>query len=422
MFALLALGYSINLLTLLALVLAIGLVVDDAIVVVENIHRHIEEGMHALRRGDHGRARDRACRSSSMTITLAAVYAPIGFVSGADRRAVPRVRLHARRRRHRLRHHRADAVADDGSKLLKRASTAAGASSACSTASSQPAAALRAPAAPHARPPRRPRSWCSSRVMAATGHHVHHHAARARSRGGPGHPVQYRQDARSRPTSTTWNRRPPSSARCSRPCPRRSTSSPSTACGDVHQAFVGILFKPWEERTRSRSRSWPSLQGQVSQHAHAQVFTLPAAVAAGLDRRPAGAIRDHDHGRLYASWRRCSRRSRQKRAEERHVHLHRQRPQVRDAADRTEDRPRQGQPPRHQHAGHRRLAGDVARRQLRQPVQPLRPQLPGDPAGAARVPAHARLAQALPGAHQHRRRWCRCRAWSRSSSRCSPTR
>ena len=45
MFALLALGYSINLLTLLALVLAIGLVVDDAIVVVENIHRHIEEGM-----------------------------------------------------------------------------------------------------------------------------------------------------------------------------------------------------------------------------------------------------------------------------------------------------------------------------------------------------------------------------------------
>ncbi len=51
MFVLLALGYSINLLTLLALVLAIGLVVDDAIVVVENIHRHIEEGMTPVRRG-----------------------------------------------------------------------------------------------------------------------------------------------------------------------------------------------------------------------------------------------------------------------------------------------------------------------------------------------------------------------------------
>ena len=41
----LILGYSINLLTLLALVLAIGLVVDDAIIVVENVHRHIEDGM-----------------------------------------------------------------------------------------------------------------------------------------------------------------------------------------------------------------------------------------------------------------------------------------------------------------------------------------------------------------------------------------
>ena len=46
-FVLLALGYSINLLSLLAMVLAIGLVVDDAIVVVENIHRHIEEGHDA---------------------------------------------------------------------------------------------------------------------------------------------------------------------------------------------------------------------------------------------------------------------------------------------------------------------------------------------------------------------------------------
>ena len=44
----LVLGYSINLLTLLALVLAIGLVVDDAIIVVENVHRHMEEGMTAF--------------------------------------------------------------------------------------------------------------------------------------------------------------------------------------------------------------------------------------------------------------------------------------------------------------------------------------------------------------------------------------
>ncbi len=81
MFCLLALGYSINLLTLLALVLAIGLVVDDAIVVVENIHRHIEEGLSPHEAALVG-AREIAVPVISMTITLAAVYAPIGFVSG----------------------------------------------------------------------------------------------------------------------------------------------------------------------------------------------------------------------------------------------------------------------------------------------------------------------------------------------------
>lgn len=81
MIFLLALGYSINLLTLLALVLAIGLVVDDAIVVVENIYRHIEEGMTSREAALKG-AREIAGPVISMTITLAAVYAPIGFVSG----------------------------------------------------------------------------------------------------------------------------------------------------------------------------------------------------------------------------------------------------------------------------------------------------------------------------------------------------
>ncbi len=81
MIALLALGYSINLLTLLALVLGIGLVVDDAIVVVENIYRHIEEGMTPFDAAIRG-AHEIALPVVAMTITLAAVYAPIGFVSG----------------------------------------------------------------------------------------------------------------------------------------------------------------------------------------------------------------------------------------------------------------------------------------------------------------------------------------------------
>ncbi len=75
------LGYSINLLTLLAFVLAIGLVVDDAIVVVENVHRHIEEGKTPFEAAIIG-AREIATPVIAMTITLAAVYAPIGFMSG----------------------------------------------------------------------------------------------------------------------------------------------------------------------------------------------------------------------------------------------------------------------------------------------------------------------------------------------------
>lgn len=77
----LAFHFTINLLTLLALVLAIGLVVDDAIVVVENIYRHIEEGLKPLDAALVG-AREIATPVISMTITLAAVYAPIGFMGG----------------------------------------------------------------------------------------------------------------------------------------------------------------------------------------------------------------------------------------------------------------------------------------------------------------------------------------------------
>ena len=80
-FVMLALGYSLNLLTLLALVLAIGLVVDDAIIVVENIHRHIEEGM-APRDAALKGASELAGPVVAMTITLVAVYAPIGFLGG----------------------------------------------------------------------------------------------------------------------------------------------------------------------------------------------------------------------------------------------------------------------------------------------------------------------------------------------------
>jgi len=81
-FALLALaGFSINTLTLLALVLAIGMVVDDAIVVLENIHRHIEDGMTPFAAAIRG-SREIAFAVVAMTLTLAAVYAPLAFTPG----------------------------------------------------------------------------------------------------------------------------------------------------------------------------------------------------------------------------------------------------------------------------------------------------------------------------------------------------
>ncbi len=76
-------GFTINTLTLLAMVLAIGLVVDDAIVVLENIHRHIEQGMKPMQAAFVG-SREIAFAVIAMTLTLAAVYAPIGFMQGTS--------------------------------------------------------------------------------------------------------------------------------------------------------------------------------------------------------------------------------------------------------------------------------------------------------------------------------------------------
>ena len=81
-FALMSLaGFSINTLTLLALVLAIGLVVDDAIVMLENIYRHIEEGLDPFSAAIKG-AREIGFAIVAMTLTLVAVYAPLAFTPG----------------------------------------------------------------------------------------------------------------------------------------------------------------------------------------------------------------------------------------------------------------------------------------------------------------------------------------------------
>lgn len=74
-------GFTLNLLTLLAIVLSVGLVVDDAIVIVENVERHVREGLAPMRAAILG-ARELVGPVIAMTLTLAAVYAPIGFQGG----------------------------------------------------------------------------------------------------------------------------------------------------------------------------------------------------------------------------------------------------------------------------------------------------------------------------------------------------
>ena len=80
-FLMLAAGFTINLLTLLAIVLSVGLVVDDAIVMVENIERHLQMGKRPFDAAIQG-ARELVSPIISMTITLAAVYAPVGLQGG----------------------------------------------------------------------------------------------------------------------------------------------------------------------------------------------------------------------------------------------------------------------------------------------------------------------------------------------------
>src|SRR4051812_48154066 len=81
MFLVQTLGFTINLLTLLAIVLSVGLVVDDAIVVVENVERHLREGLRPIDAALKG-ARELVGPIIAMTITLAAVYTPIAFQRG----------------------------------------------------------------------------------------------------------------------------------------------------------------------------------------------------------------------------------------------------------------------------------------------------------------------------------------------------
>ena len=118
-FLMLVAGFTINLLTLLAIVLSVGLVVDDAIVMVENIERHLHAGKPAAPGGHRGGAR--AGRPDHRHDDHAGRGVCAGRHPGrSDGRAVPRIRVHPRGGRDRVRRGRADALADDGREAAAR--------------------------------------------------------------------------------------------------------------------------------------------------------------------------------------------------------------------------------------------------------------------------------------------------------------
>ena len=418
MIALLALGYSINLLTLLALVLGIGLVVDDAIVVVENIYRHIEEGMTPFDAAIRG-AHEIALPVVAMTITLAAVYAPIGFVSGVTGALFREFAftlagavivsgfialtlspmMCSKLLRHDMGEHWFGRLVDRTFERLRNAYQ------------------------------RRLHSTLNFRaltllilvgVLALTGVmyvSTPRELAPEEDQGILLSLIKTPQVGNLDYTEKATQTALPGGARGARGYAHLRHQRLPERAGRVRRLAPEAVGRAQAQPEGGAGRA----RAEVPRRADGAGAGLLAAGAARLDRRPADAIRHPHHRRL------CD--ARRRRAEdaaggqgERPLPVHRRRPQVRHAAIRVQDRRRQGEPDRRQHGRRRHGARHHARRQLRQPVQSLRPLLSGHSAGAARVPPDARVADPLSVAHQQRRARAPLGGGERHRSRCSRTR
>jgi hydrophobe/amphiphile efflux-1 (HAE1) family protein len=272
MFALLALGYSINLLTLLALVLAIGLVVDDAIVVVENIHRHIEEGMQPFDAAITG-AREIAVPVISMTITLAAVYAPIGFVSGLTGALFREFAFTL-----------AGAVVVSGVIALTLSPMMASRLLKAEQSQGRFVRVLdRLFGSLRRRYERRLGRTLERRpvtllvlvtVMTATG--IMYMTTQRELAPEEDQGILFNIVKTPQPANLDYLEQATAQlAKVFETVPEKEHVFTINGMTDVHQAFSGILFKPWGERERSQKQILASLQGKVASIANAQVFTFP---------------------------------------------------------------------------------------------------------------------------------------------------
>jgi multidrug efflux pump subunit AcrB len=399
MMALLALGYSINLLTLLALVLAIGLVVDDAIVVVENIHRHIEDGMTPFDASIRG-AHEIALPVVAMTITLAAVYAPIGFVSGVTGALFREFAFTL-----------AGSVIISGflaltlspmmcSKLLRHETGSAGRFGAFVDRTFD---GLRRAYQ------RRLSSSLNFRaltllvlvgVLAMTGvmylstpRELAPEEDQGFLIGVTKTPQLANRDYMEHATQRLHDE--------VKSVPEVEHAFMVNGYPNVRAGFAGMILKPWDQRTRSQKQVLAALGPKflAVPEAQVQAFAPPSLPGSTGGAPMQFVIRTTDDYSTLAD----VAAKMQDAARASGLFLFTDVDLKFDTPEYVVGRRRQGQPHRRQHGRRRRRAVDHARRQLRQPVQPARAQLSGHSAGAARLPPVARMADALPVAHQQRR-------------------
>ena len=292
----LAFGFSINLLTLLALVLAIGLVVDDAIIVVENVNRHLEEGMRPIPAAIQA-ARELAGPIIAMTVVLIAVYVPIGFQGGLT-----------------------------GALFTEFAFTLVGAVtvSAVIALTLSPMMCLAPAAAAHRRPQRL--GGAAGRTSSTGGFDVAASALRAPAARQPEFPAGHRWCSRrscwaasisSIPAPpANWRRRKTRAsiiAVCDPGAERDAAAAAAVRHADLQdlpvsfpetdhvfqldvpgQNIAGMVLKPWDQRTRTTNQLQPLIQqalGNIAGLAHRRV---PAAAAAGFQRLADPVRHRHD--------------------------------------------------------------------------------------------------------------------------------
>ena len=258
-FVMLVLGYSINLLTLLALVLAIGLVVDDAIIVVENVDRHMKEGTGAVAGGAVA-ARELGGPIIAMTVVLVAVYVPIGFQGGLTGALFTEFAFTL-----------AGAVAVSGVVALTLSPMM------CSRffTPEQDSGRFAHGDRPHlrARAPRLPARCCAACsttwpvlivmgviLLVLPGADVHDVEVGAGAGGRPGHRAV--ADARAAERDDR-----PDADLCATRCSRSRKAIPEyeqmfqiTGVPTLNQGIGGVLFKPWDQRTRSAHEIQNDLQ------------------------------------------------------------------------------------------------------------------------------------------------------------------